>query len=288
MNSLIPDRCDLRVFSRTIVAALVAVLILTGGTAGVAFAQHSGGRVGAPGHMSAPPATHPVGPRPVAPLRSPVIAPGPRSFVVRPYGIRVPPAPGFRTGYPFRPIRPRRPILPIIPIPIFSPFGFGWYGFPFFGFGYGWGMQSGFWPNCGIFLDYGCSAVPAYEIAPGYDGLSPAPVNPVPKFEIQSAPVTYYAGGNSQFVQLFLNDGTVYIVTDYWLVNGELHFKMLADHGTKVVEQTIDFSRLDLQRTIDVNTDRGFRFVLRNEPLEQYLIDHSSPETPQQTPPAQP
>jgi hypothetical protein len=48
-----------------------------------------------------------------------------------------------------------------------------------------------------------------------------------------------------------------------------------------------------LQKTIDVNTARGFRFVLRNEPLEQYLkdnpsLDSPSDEAPRNQPPAGP
>ena len=46
------------------------------------------------------------------------------------------------------------------------------------------------------------------------------------------------------------------------------------------VKHVIGFDELDLPTTIDVNTQRGFRFVLRNEPLEQYLRDH-----PDQAPP---
>ncbi|HLJ24518.1 MAG TPA: hypothetical protein VKT71_10465 [Candidatus Acidoferrales bacterium] len=283
MKRLILNRFKLCRPSPAVVKMLAAILFLTGGTARVAFAQHSGGHAGAQGRVGSPPAAHPVAPHPVAPYRAPVTLPGPRSFIVRPYGIGSP-APGFRTGYPFRPIRPRRPIIPIIPIRIFSPFGFGWFGSPFFGFGYGWGIQPGFWPNCGTFLDSGCNALPAYENTLGYDRISPPPLYSEPQFEIQNPPITYYAGENSQFVELFLKDGTVYSVTDYWLVNGELHFKTVTDHGTKVVEQTIDFSQLDLQRTIDVNTERGFRVVLRNEPLEQYLIDHPPSTTPEQPP----
>jgi hypothetical protein len=48
--------------------------------------------------------------------------------------------------------------------------------------------------------------------------------------------------------------------------------------GQKPVENTIPFEELDLQKTIDANTARGFRFVLRNAPYEQYLQDH--PEGP--------
>jgi hypothetical protein len=77
-----------------------------------------------------------------------------------------------------------------------------------------------------------------------------------------------------------MKDGTLYFVTDYWLVNGELHFKNLEDNGTKVVEHTLDFGQLDLQKTIDINTARGFRFVLRNEPLEPYLMHHPSTDEP--------
>jgi hypothetical protein len=45
----------------------------------------------------------------------------------------------------------------------------------------------------------------------------------------------------------------------------------------------IDLDELDLQQTIDVATQRGFRFMLRNEPMEQYLQHH-----PDLTPPVAP
>jgi len=34
------------------------------------------------------------------------------------------------------------------------------------------------------------------------------------------------------------------------------------------------FEQLDLQKTIDMNAQAGFRFVLRNEPIEENLKDH--------------
>jgi hypothetical protein len=128
--------------------------------------------------------------------------------------------------------------------------------------------------------DYGSGSIfSPYSLGPGNP-------QPPPQTEIQNWPI-YYGEGNSQYVQLYMNDGTVYNVIDYWLVNGELHFKMLEDNGSKVAGHTIDFSQLDLQKTIDVNTDRGFRFVLRNEPLEQYLKDHPNGDEPD-APAAQP
>jgi hypothetical protein len=87
-------------------------------------------------------------------------------------------------------------------------------------------------------------------------------------------------------VQLFLKDGTVYSVNDYWFVNNEVHFTILDESGTKSVEQVIGSEELDLQRTIDVNTRRGFRVVVRNEPIEEYLRDHPD-LTPQLVQPPQ-
>jgi hypothetical protein len=131
---------------------------------------------------------------------------------------------------------------------------------------------------------YGCNGLPAYDYGTVFSPYSLGPNNPQPQAEVQNWPV-YYGEANSQFVQLYLKDGTVYTVTDYWLVHGELYFKIVEENGTKVVEHEIDFGLLDLQKTIDVNTQRGFRFVLRNEPLEQYLKDHTSSDSPDGAPP---
>jgi hypothetical protein len=106
-------------------------------------------------------------------------------------------------------------------------------------------------------------------------------------FEHYLAPPLTYAStvyvynlDGRQLVQLYLKDGTGYEVNDYWFVDNQIHFTMLDESGTKSVEQAIGLEELDFQRTIDVNTRRGFRVVMRNEPLEQYLRDH-----PDLTPP---
>ena len=75
-------------------------------------------------------------------------------------------------------------------------------------------------------------------------------------------------------MELFFKDGTVADVRDYWLADGQIHFTTLDERGTKLIEQARDFADLNLQTTIDVNTERGFQFTLRNEPLEQYLRNH--------------
>ncbi|MGB6668829.1 MAG: hypothetical protein WBE73_10835 [Candidatus Acidiferrum sp.] len=99
-------------------------------------------------------------------------------------------------------------------------------------------------------------------------------------------PLTYatrvyvYGLDEHPLAQLFLKDGTVYSVNDYWFLDGQIHFTMLDESGTKSVEQVIGFEELDLQKTIGGNSRRGFRVVMRNEPIEQYLRDY-----PDVTPP---
>ncbi len=82
----------------------------------------------------------------------------------------------------------------------------------------------------------------------------------------------------------FLKDGTILNVTDYWLIDDQLHFAMIEENGTKPAERVIPFDALDLQTTVDANARRGFRFTLRNEPFEQYVRDHPESPTPIVTP----
>jgi hypothetical protein len=75
--------------------------------------------------------------------------------------------------------------------------------------------------------------------------------------------------------QLVFNDGTTYTVTDYWRVNDQLHFITIEEGETKSVPHTVPFGDLDVQRTTDANRVQGFRFVLRNEPIDQWLEHHA-------------
>ena len=128
------------------------------------------------------------------------------------------------------------------------------------------------WQNCGAAwaLDFGCGwRVPEYPV----ENYIAAPL-------VIYEPEYVYYGGPRELVLLFLKDGTAHGVTDYWFVNDEVHFTVLEEGGTKSAEQVIGVDELDLQKTIDVNTRRGFRFVRRDEPLEQYLRDHPDANPP--------
>jgi hypothetical protein len=120
---------------------------------------------------------------------------------------------------------------------------------PLFMLGPAFGFRYGLVPPCGIWA-FGCSTLPVY------------------------GPVFMYGEASNQRPQLVMKDGMIYSVTDYWVVSDQLHFRTLEDGGTKSAVHVIDFNQLDVQKTTDLDAQRGFRFVLRNEPMDQYLWDH--------------
>jgi hypothetical protein len=221
-----------------------------------AMAQHGhaagGGHFTPMPHVSAPPprtpAARPVAspPRPAAPVAS------------RPLANRFVPPPstalGFRgrvTGPPVvrRPIFPRRPVY----YPIFYPVGI----YPGFGFGPGFNSCSPFWGwnfGCGAF-DYGDSLY-AYPPAFGYDGPAEPDYIPVPS--------DHGTTGDEDEAVLYLKDGTIYLISDYWLANNQIHY--VTGDGA---EHTIDLAQVDLQQTVNVNANRGVNFTLRPEPTNQ-------------------
>jgi hypothetical protein len=143
-----------------------------------------------------------------------------------------------RLAYPFQPI-----------FPIFTAPRVTFWGAPLYSLGLGPGFNPLWWRTCGSFFSWTW----------GYNCYAPV----------------YIVGVEArEFPQLYLKDGTVYNVSDYWLVDNQLHFTTLDESSIASAEQTIDFSRLDLQKTADVARQRGFQFVLRNEPIQKYLEDH--------------
>jgi hypothetical protein len=164
------------------------------------------------------------------------------------------------------------------PPPVYPFYGYPfWFGGPFYyGFGPGWGFYSCWW--CASYWLWGWGygfnnwSPYGYGYGYGYDGYAPGNyVAAAPSTSSYAYPVTY-GEERADLPQLYLKDGTVYTVTDYWVVDEELHFTQ-REEG-KLVEHTIPFEELDLQTTIDVAKQRGFIFVLRDEPVEQYMQHH--------------
>lgn len=204
----------------------------------------------APMHVYAPPVYRaPVVSSPV--MRPPVYAP-----ISTPFRTTTVASPGaHHPGIILPPVRPIRPIRPIFPLIIIYPSPF-LFGQPFWGFNGCWDLNcNSFWP---------------WTIE--YTNISaPGPTNYV--LQASETPIYVYGDEREDRPQLYLKDGTILNVSDYWVVDNQLHFKVV-ETGARPVEQVIPFEELDLQKTIDANTQRGFRFLLRNEPLEQYLRDH--------------
>ena len=227
-----------------------------------------GGRMGAP--PSAPIARPPIlrGPRGAGPR-----AAGPRFGGIGPFGPRG--SLGFRPG----------------PIPFFRSRLF--FGAPFFRpevnmrFVGGLKVNSLWWPTCGPSLGwtwgagFECYPFPFYGYNYGPYGVGN---NLIP--EMYESPVYVYGGDSRDLIWLYRKDGAAYPVVDYWLVNGEMHFKMAEDDPTKPTDHAIPYGDVDVQKTIYVNSHRGFRVVFRDEPWQQYLKDHPD-LTPPDVPPPQ-
>jgi hypothetical protein len=204
-------------------------------------------------------------------------------------------------------MRPRRfPIRPVFPGPPvygwgYGP-GFGWgfgFGGPWFGFGsglgFGWGAGG-----CGWDWGLGCGPI-GYpydyyygEFAPdGYLSAEGGPSVYTPDYSqqdeqgatgnggeflygAQAGPQANALTGNgaSPEVVIYLKDRTVYVVTDYWLAGGELHYAMSDGQ-----QYTIDVNQIDLQKTVDVNAKRGVAFTLYNTPANSNTSNGPQPGT---------
>ena len=204
----------------------------------------------APAHVYAPPAYH-------APVISPPIQRPPIMYAPNPAPLHnVPYAGGYRSSIVVPPVRPIHPIRR--PPPLFiiynQPFFFGQ---PFWQNSFCWDVECNwFWPLVPDYATISSSAPSNYVAQPP---------------EIQ---VYVYGDEREDRPQLYLKDGTILNVTDYWVVDNQLHFKVIDDSSAKPVEQVIPFEELDLQKTVDANARRGFRFLLRNEPFDEYVRDH--------------
>lgn len=115
-----------------------------------------------------------------------------------------------------------------------------------------------------------------------YCTLAPFPypvwnfIAPVPTYALEPVPnYAFVLTGSASHPQLVFRDGTTYMVTDYWRVDDQLHFITIEEGGTKSVPHTVPFGDLDVQRTTDADAAQGFRFLVRDEPIEEWLQHHA-------------
>ena len=237
-----------RSIPRNILPVAVCVLACAFFQAAVASAQHgvahpaTGGRMAPPRVFVPPPPAHPIS-------RPPAFT-GPRPATAEPHTFH------FHQG----------------PVNTFRQHVF--FGPQFFRFGPGWWFNYGWWPNyCPYYWSWGLGyGLPFYGDGHGFENYVT-----LPAYEY---PVYVYVPEGRDLVWLYLKDGNVYRVTDYWFVNSQVHFITFEEGGAKSTEKVMAVDELDLEKTIDVNTRRGFRVVMRDEPLEQYLRDHPDANPP--------
>ena len=106
------------------------------------------------------------------------------------------------------------------------------------------------------------------------DFVSPVPSSPA--LIVPSVPTYFFIASQSAIrPQLVFKDGTTYNVADFWRADDQLHFVTSEEGGTKSVPHTVPFGDLDLQRTTEANTAQGFKFRMRDEPIEQWLQHHA-------------
>lgn len=74
-------------------------------------------------------------------------------------------------------------------------------------------------------------------------------------------PVAGNVAGSASAALIYLKNGTTYSVSDYWLLDGRLHYTV--NNGAP---STLKLKEVDWQRTVDENARRGIRFSLKPHP----------------------
>jgi hypothetical protein len=178
-----------------------------------------------------------------------------------------------RFGLPPRAAGPpvSSPSQPIFFQPILG--GFGFFG-PFWAFRFG--------PGCNPFWAWpwvcGCNGFAYWDgygwLGPAFDSNlyeteseEPTEQQPEPENYIWVPPPENSAveiQAEKLLTVLYLKDGAVYAVTNYWIENNQLHY--LTSYGG---ENTIRMDDIDLQKTVDVNAKRGVEFILKPAPSQK-------------------
>ena len=104
------------------------------------------------------------------------------------------------------------------------------------------------------------------------DYATPSPSESIVPF---SPSYFFIPSESSSHPRLVFKDHMTYTVEDYWRVDDQLHFIASEEGGSKSVPHTVPFADLDVQATTDALEKQGFRFVVRDEPIDQWLQHHA-------------
>jgi hypothetical protein len=175
----------------------------------------------------------------------------------------------------------------------------GWWGPWWWGSSYAWGYPAyaypyPIYPNYGVTYPQPYSGTDqdnSYNNDSSYNGNSSnaAPSEDyfqrpsfggsldaqVPQGSPNTNPDTGNVATTTPTVLIYLKDGTMYTASDYWLVDGKLHY--LTSYST---ESVVSLDEVDLQRTVDENAKRGVTFNLKP--------NRNGPAAPESTPAPRP
>jgi hypothetical protein len=94
--------------------------------------------------------------------------------------------------------------------------------------------------------------------APAGNNLSSSPSNSESTAAPPANPPPESPSDDQRPVTLLqLRDGSMYGLTDYWVENAELHYKT-----TYGGQNSVSFERIDWEKTVKLNADRGVPFIL--------------------------
>jgi hypothetical protein len=161
-------------------------------------------------------------------------------------------------------------------------FGFGGWGFgwPWLGFGFGfadpfwynpwWGVGPaygygyyGYPPNSNVYSspDSGYSAPddnsnppPEQDSDQTPDGNWVTPNGPSPALAPNSGSLTVP-------VLIYMKNGSVLTVRDYWMIDGDLHYILMSG-----AQRTVNLELVDLPRTNTENAKSGVKFIFKSQP----------------------
>jgi hypothetical protein len=173
--------------------------------------------------------------------------------------------------------------------------GFGWGGWPGLGFWgwnpywvdpwWGWSGYYGYPTNNYYINNYSGSDNYASED----NSAAPAPENSQYEDSDQGAPDGNWvtpngpnpsAAPNSSSltvpVLIYMRNGSVLTVRDYWMIDGELHYILMSG-----VQKTVDLDQVDLARSNSENAKSGVRFIFKSEPNAPTLNETPAPPAAQ-------
>ncbi|HWO31957.1 MAG TPA: hypothetical protein VNO32_24440 [Candidatus Acidoferrum sp.] len=134
----------------------------------------------------------------------------------------------------------------------FDPFFFGWFSGSLSydsAFGGATGFGGGTEPDSAVWSPG--------EPNPVYQGTISDATNETATASDSTTPSRNGAKAEGPITLLQLRDGSMYGLTDYWVADGELHYRT-----TYGGENSLPFERIDFEKTVQLNADRGVPFVL--------------------------